>query len=73
MFKNTYHKRSQFLKGIEHLHSLYDSKHCKQHLLFSELVFFFFFCLYRAGLVWLEGTSNPVKKWIRNVPGRPRS
>ena len=53
MFKNTYHKRSQFLKGIEHLHSLYDSKHCKQHLLFSELVFFFFFLLVsgRTGLV----------------------
>ena len=46
MFKNTYHKRSQLVKGIEHLHSLYDSRHCKQHLLFSEffgLFFFFFF------------------------------
>ena len=33
----------------------------------------FFFYLYRAGPVWLEGTSDPVKKWIRNVTGRPRS
>ena len=61
MFKNTYHKRSQLLKGIEHLHSLYDSKHYKQHLLFSELVFFFFFFFFL-----LSGRTSLVGRNIKS-------